>query len=273
MTDQTKEPEVKQEQPVEETKDRVSEQFEKLTTSNKELKEERDTAKEEAEKAKKEAEEAKAEAEKYKKLYKEPTNEVPDKKEYPNLEQKQIDDTFRSMVDENGYLDGNKLVKTLSDMDARARQAEERAKRVEQLAAEKEREERDRKEKEAQGKVYEKYPMLNPDNKEAFDPKMWRYVFNELAMKAKAGKNPTENDYIEAADQVYKDFHGEEDMSKKDDEVKAQKESEKKTVNSIHPASSIQAGYYEKDEESDLIRKVQAGKRGSVAEMLRRRGQ
>ncbi len=246
--------------------DRTSEQFEKLTTSNKELKEKSDLA---------EAENKvlQEELEKYKKLYEAPTNQVPDQKQFSNLNQQQVNQTFNSMVDENGFLDGNKLMSTLNELDAKARQAEERAQRAEQTAQETTKKTQEREEKEAQSKVYSKYPQLDPENKEAFDPKMWRAVYNALAVKARAGDNPTEKDYIEAADQVYTDFYSDNDMNKKDLEQKEEKEEQKQQINAIKPTSNMQAGYYSDLEEKDLMSNVNQGKRGSVAELLRRRGQ
>lgn len=253
----------------EEKKDRQAEQFEKLTKSNQELKEERDL---------KDAELAvlKEENEKYKKLYQAPqnaTNQAPSQNQYQNLNQQQIDQTFNSMVDENGYLDGQKLMNVLQSLDQKARQAEERAQRAENAAQETNKKTVDREEKEAQSKVYAKYPQLNPDNKEAFDPKMWRAVYNALAVKAKAGELPSEKDYIEAADGVYSDFYADSDMKKRDEEIKGEKIEQKQVINSVKPESSIQAGYFSDLKEEDLVSKVRTGQRGSVAELLRRRGQ
>lgn len=253
--------------------DRNSEQWDKLTNSNKELKEERDLKAQEAEKARQEAEVAKAEAEKYKKLYEAPTNQAPDAKQFSNLNQQQVDQTFSQMVDENGFLDGAKLIKTLQDMNSRAVQAEQRAQRAEQTAQASQKSLVDRSEKEAQRQVYDKYPQLDPDNKEQFDPKMWRAVYNELAVKAKAGENPTDKDYVEAADRIYQDFYSDRDMSKQANEQRQQKEEAKQQINAVRPTSSIQSGFYSNDADDELLKKVQAGKRGAVAELLKRRNQ
>lgn len=258
---------------TEEKGDRNAEQLEKLAKSNQELKEERD-------RAQKEAEEAKLEREKYKKLYENPTNVAPQAQQFPNLNPQQIQQTFKSMVDENGFLDGNKLTEVLTGLDQRARQAEERAQRAEQLAQTTTKKTQEKQEKEAQNKVYEKYPQLNPDNKEGFDPKMWRAVYNELATKATRGEEPTEDDYMKSADQVYNDFYKdrEEDMKKKEEGKKTEEKKEevveqKQQASSIRPSSTIQTGYYKDAEEKDLLIKAQHGQRGSVAELLRRRGQ
>lgn len=252
-----------------EEKDRNTQQFEKLTNSNKELKEERDQKAQEAE-------EAKAEAEKYKRLYdsyQQPTNQAPNAQQFSNLNQQQVNQTFSSMVDENGFLDGNKLMNVLQNMNNRAIQAEQRAQRAEQTASSSIKQVMDSNERTAQAKVYTKYPQLDPNNKEEFDPKMWRAVYNELAVKAKAGENPTETDYVEAADRVYDDFYSDRDMSKKSDEQKQVKQDQKKAINAVRPTSGTQVGYYSGDDDNDLLKKVQQGKRGAIAEMLKRREQ
>lgn len=255
-----------QQQDQEGQQDRNAEQWEKLTTSNKELKEK-------ADRAEAAAEAAKAEAEKYKKLYDRPTNQIPNANQFSNLNQQQVDQTFRSMVDENGFLDGNKLMGVLQAMNTRAIQAEQRAQRAEEKADSSTKKLLEKEEKAAQQAVYKKYPQLDPDNKEQFDPKMWRAVYNALAVKAKAGENPTDKDYMDAADQVYSDFYEQKDMGKKQEEQKQEKVEQKQQINAVKPVSGIQHGYYAQDDEQELINKVKAGKRGALAELLNRRGQ
>lgn len=254
-------------------KDRTSEQFEKLTEHNQELKAERDEAAQQAAAAKAEAEAARLEAEKYKKLYEQPTNQAPSANQFPNLNQQQVNQVFQSMVDENGFLDGGKLMTVLQQQNDQARRATEEARLAREEAAQLRKQQQDKDEKTAQAKVYDKYPQLNPDNKEQFDPKMWRAVYNELAMKAKAGENPSETDYIEAADRIYDDFYADKDMSQKTDQQKQEKIEQKQQINAVKPVSRIQSGFYEKDNDDDLLKKVQQGKRGALAEMLKRIGQ
>ena len=256
-----------QDLPVEEPKkDRDLEQLQKLAETNKELKEERDLAQAEADALKEENEQ-------YKSLYEAPTNVVPDATQFGNLDQNQVDQTFASMMDENGFLDGVKLTKALQDLNNRAIQAEERAKRAEDKANTSANTIQSQNEQKAQQAVYAKYPQLNPENKETFDPKMWRAVYNELAVKAKAGENPTDKDYFDAADRVYNDFYQNTDMTKKEEQKKEEVAEAKQQINAIRPVSNMQAGYYADQEESTLFESIQTGKRGSVAELLRRRGQ
>lgn len=242
-----------------EEKDRTTEQFDKLTKSNQDLKDQLDLAKEEADK--------------YKKLADTPVNKSPDAKQFSNLNQQQVDQTFSSMIDESGFLDGNKLMNVLGQMNQRAIQAEERAMRAEETAKNSQQSLSERSEKEAKNKVFSKFPQLDPENKETFDPKMHRAVFDRLAVKAKAGEYPKDEDYMEAANSVYEDFYKDNDMGKKVDEQKQEKETQKQQVNAIKPSSNQQAGFYADQNDDNLLQQVQNGKRGALAEMLKRRGQ
>lgn len=243
----------------EEVKDRTGEQFEKLTASNKNLKSE--------------VEQLKQENEQYKKLYQNPTNQAPSANQYSNLSQQQVNDVFAGMVDPNGFLDGNKLREVLNSMNQKALLAEQRAQQAEKNNQELNKRFNDREEKQAQDRVYSKYPQLNPDNKDQFDPKMWRAVYNELAVKAKAGDIPSDKDYMDAADRVYSDFYEGNDMNKKDQAKKEEIQTKKEQINATKPVSNLQKGYYANSEEDQLLEQVRQGKRGALAEMLNRRGQ
>lgn len=238
--------------------DRTKQQFEKLKKSNKELQEERDA---------------------YKNLFESirpvetPVAQapIPQADQFQNLNQQQIDQTLQSMVDENGMLDGNKLMQTLSAMDERAKKAEQA---VQEIRSEKQKEtmtQRDKEEKAAQTQVYEKYPQLNPEG-EDFDPKFWQYVYNDLAVTAKKGQMPSETDYMVSADKVYEDLYEGRDMTKKGKEEATKKEEQKRQINATRPRSNIAIGHYNNQEDDALLKQVQQGKRGAVGELLRRKG-
>lgn len=251
---------------VEEKKDRTTEQFEKLTKSNQELKEERDKYKNLFEGLR-----PKEVPQQVQQQYTQPINQAPNANQFANLSQGDINQVFQSMVDSEGYLDGNKLMQTLQDMNERAQRAESEARSARQAIEEERKERRVREENEATLKVYEKYPQLDPQNEQGFDSKFWEYVYNELAMKAKAGTMPSNTDYMKAADKVYEDFYQGKDMKSQE---QAQKTQEQKTqINAVRPQSTVTKGYYEKTDQDALIENVRAGKRGALAEMLRRRGQ
>lgn len=239
----------------EEQKDRTTEQFEKLTASNSNLKAENEQLKEQL------------------KGYQTPTNQVPNANQYSNLNQQQVNDVFAGMVDQNGFLDGNKLSAVLNDMNRRAQEAETRAQNAEKSNQALRNDFNNRAEEDAKKEVYRKYPQLNPDNKEEFDPKMYRLVYNELAAKAKAGTMPSDKDYMSAADQAFDDLYEGRDMNQKEQQQKKEKEEQKQQINAVRPVSTVQQGYYSNTEENDLMKDVQTGKRGALAEMLRRRGQ
>jgi hypothetical protein len=248
--------------------DRTKQQFEKLTKTNAELAE-----------GKKLAE---AEAAKYKNLFEssrpvevvaEPTTPLP-----PTP---QVNPQLQGMIDENGYLDGNKLVGTLDTQEKRIKVAEEKAKKLEDERANEKKQAREREEKEATLKVYAKFPQLDPLNVEGvdkegevikFDPKFYDYVYKELEHKAKRGEMPTNEDYMAAADQVYKDFYEGRDMNKKDLAVKTDLENKKRQINAVRPRSPINVGYYEGIEEKALVEDVRKGKRGAVGALLRQKG-
>lgn len=252
--------------------ERTKEQIDKLTTHNKELKEERDQYKNLFEGLRP------AEVPQEAQQYQEPINQAP-QNQFQNINQGDVNQTFQSMIDENGYLDGNKLMTTLKSMDERAIRAELAAKQVQDANIKKDTEAREREEKQATLDVYSKYPHLDPNNVDGvevdgeivkFDSKMWQYVKNELESKARRGVMPSNSDYMEAADQVYQDLYGGRDMTKKEEQKKV--ESQKNIINATRPRSTMNVNYYKNDEESALIDQVRAGKRGAVGELLRRKG-
>lgn len=257
----------------EDKKTRTQEQFEKLTQSNKELKEERDQYKNLFEGLR--PEEVPQEAQQYQ----QPINQAPPATEFQNINQTDVNEKFKEMIDENGYLDGNKLMETLRAMDDRAQRAEIAARQVQEANLKKEAIEREREEKDATLKVYERFPQLDPNNIDgvekdgetvSFDPKMWQYVKNELESKARRGVMPSNTDYMAAAEQVYQDLYGGRDMAKKDEQKKVVEQ--KNIINATRPRSTTNVNYYKDEEESVLIDQVRAGKRGAVGELLRRRG-
>jgi len=264
----TEVPEETPEEPNAVKADRTKQQFEKLKQSNAELAE-----------AKKLAE---AEAVKYKNLFEssrpvEPVAPIVE----PTVPQPTINPQLQGMIDENGYLDGNKLVGTLTEQEKRIKIAEEKAKKLEDERASEKKQAREREEKDATLKVYAKFPQLDPLNVEGidkdgelvkFDPKFYDYVYKELEHKAKRGEMPTNEDYMTAADKIYNDFYEGRDMNKKDLEKKTEIENKKRQINATRPRSPMSVGYYEGIEEKALTDDVRKGKRGAVAALLRQKG-
>lgn len=205
--------------------------------------------------------------------YQDPINQAPDASNFSNLNQTQIDDAFKSMMDADGYLDGNKLMGLLRDLEQKTISAEERAKKLEQEREQEKKEAFLQEEQKAQTDVYSKYPSLNPNNTEEFNPRFYNYVRKELESLARSGVKPSGEDYMKAADQVYVDFYeGREDMTKKEKEQQEKTEDAKRQINANRPRSSTQPGYWASEEDEALRASIRAGKKGSVAEYLRRKG-
>ena len=247
--------------------DRTKQQFEKLKQSNAELAE-----------AKKLAEE---EAAKYKNLFESSRPPEPQAPEPVAPPTPQVNPIVQGMIDENGFLDGNKLDKKLTEQEQRIKDAEARAKRLEDERNQEKKQAREREEKDATLKMYAKFPQLDPLNVDGvekdgevikFDPKFYDYVYNELAVKAKRGVMPTNEDYMTAADKVYADFYEGRDMNKKDLAQKTEIENKKRQINATRPRSPMSVGYYEGIEEKALTEDVRKGKRGAVAALLRKKG-
>ena len=228
--------------------DRTGEQFDKLKESNQELKQERDQ---------------------YKKLYEsyeQPTKEVPSADKFNNLSQPQVNDVVAGLVDEQGYMDGAKLTKMLMDMDKRAANAEQSAQAAQKQL-------RDWEETRATQKVLQKYDMLDPNKTDTFDEVFFESVLNELKGNAIMGKEPKEADYMAAADKWHERLYKEREMKKKDKEAQEKVEAQRDAAQSVKPTgSSMIKGYYEDQEDAELIKAIQQGKKGAIAERLKRRG-
>jgi len=228
-------------------KDRTTEQFDKLKNSNSELKKERDGYKNVLES-----------------LQPEPVKPVPSpQKNAPKGAD--IGEQLESMVDENGYLDGNKLKNVMQGMSDSVKRAEFTAKRVE-IQARKEAEARTRSQKTAKmTEVHKKFPELDPEN-EKFNEEFYDSVRNEIIGQMMEGKE----DPLSAAEKWHSRYfkEGGEPMAKeKENKEKTQKEQ----INAIKPHSSSMSGYYADEEEEALRKKVMSGKRGALAELLKRR--
>lgn len=239
------------EQPQEETieeelpegvSERTKEQFDKLKNKNKELKNVVDSLR--------------------------PAAEVqPSQEDFKHLDQSQIDDVLKDMTTDDGFIDGNKLMSTLKDMNENTQKALQIAER------EREHRERERIAREEQikseemRKVHEKYPELDPEN-DVFDEEYYDLVRNDLISQMMRG----EENVMAAADKMSK-YLKRDVVNKKEQEEKETKEEQKKQINASRPRSRTAKNYYQQDEEEALIHKVRTGKKGAVAEMLKRRGQ
>lgn len=245
---------IAEEAPVEEEKDRTSQQFEKLTDHNKQLKQENEALKDLVSS-----------------LTPDPAPDVqgnpvqiPQAQSFQNLSQDKIDDVYKAMIDEQGYLDGNKLIETLQRLDARAKQAEDTAARIaRQVDQERIAKDEEYRSREAQ-QLHEKYPELDPKNTEGFNRRFYDAVRNEMIGQMLEGKQ----DPLAAADKW-----AELSMKKAEKEKQRETENAKAQINSSMPRGSYNETHYGSAENETLRQGVLQNKKGALAEMLRRREQ
>jgi hypothetical protein len=249
--------------PEEQTKQRTTEQFEKLKESNNNLKKEVEVLK------KKNVLES---------LVPQPTspqppqypqspitNVIPTPQQYQGLSQKQINETFKGLVDDAGYVDTGLLIETLNDLKEKNRLAEQRASQAEERTQNVVRKMDDFERNQIMRQVHEKYPTLNPDGNE-FDENLWKFVRNEVVDQWMNGK-PT--DVMAAAEAGMRIIHPN-DMKKEERLKLEQAETAKKNINALGTSQTSQR---ESNLDQDaLIRGTQMGKKGALAERLRRSG-
>lgn len=242
--EEIKEPKEETPEAPKETKDRTSEQFDKLTTSNKELKNERDGLKNVLDS-----------------LY------PGEPKAVPEIPAEDDSLSLEGMVDAEGFLDGKKLVSEIDSLKKKAKNAEDTAKRVE-IQAEKEKQAREQSQRtQKMLVVHAKYPELDPDN-DRFNTDLFDAVRNDLISQLFVGKE----DPMVAADKWYPRFYPEgENMAKtkEEKELESKKVEQKEQINST--GSGVHRASYESQNEEDLRKQMVAGKKGALAEMLRRR--
>jgi hypothetical protein len=150
-------------------KERTKEEFDKLKTHNSELKQELET-------------------------YKNKVSVLDSLKPsptFPNLSETKVEEVKNELVDENGYVDVNRLNLALKTANDRAEKAEAKANQAEQRVQNFE-------ESEAVKKAHAEFPQLDPHNTEGFDPKFYEAVRNELVSQMMKGGQ----DLVKAAHDV-----------------------------------------------------------------------
>jgi len=200
--------------------------------------------------------------------YEAPVQQAPQAEQFQTLQQGDIDQVFRSMVDDQGFVDGNKLLNTLRDLDTSAKNSKQAAEKALEHARRVEVAQQEQQKSATMQTVHEKYPQLDPES-ESFDSRYWEFVRNELIGQMMEGKQ----DPLSAAEKGYDVFYKEQQVTKEEKAQKEEKDNAKAQINATRPRSSSAVGYYENEEEEALKAKVQAGKKGALAELLRRRGQ
>lgn len=266
------EEEEKEEEKETKRKKRTKKQVDKLTKSNKELKKERDQYKSVIDSLRPEAAapppppppELTAQPRKEP----EKTDRVPSAEQYKGLTQDQVDDVFSGMMDKEGYVDGNKLMTLLRNMNDRATRAEQRAQIAEQKAELSVKEQRDFEESQEVRRVHNKYPQIDPKNDD-FNEELFDSVRNEMIGQMMQGKS----DFMAATEKWYNRLYKEEEVAtRKEKEEQLEKEDAKAQISATSPRSSSMSGYYKDYELKKLQEDTMAGKKGALAERLRRSG-
>lgn len=263
-------------------KDRTTQQFDKLTNSNKELKQERDQAVEEAKQYKNvldsllpdqnavPSEQQTPQFTPPQQPFPNPFQNIqpPSANQYQNLNQQQVDDVYQGMIDENGYLDGNKLTQTLRDLDQKAKKAELRAQQIEEHMRRKEAADRESVKTTVTKQVHEAYPQIDPES-DQFDPELYDAVRNEMI--GQMVNNGTQ-DFMGASKKWYDKLYGGDGMKKADAQKAKNAQNQKIQSSANRPRSNSMAGYYAQEQDNDLVQAMRQGKKGAVAEMLKRKG-
>lgn len=191
------------------------------------------------------------------------TNVIPN--QFPGVTKTQIDETFKGLVDENGYVDTGLLISTLNDLKEKNKLSEQRATQAEQKTQQVARKFEDFERNEVMKKVHEKFPSLNPES-ENFDERLWKFVRNEVVDQWMSGK---ETNVMAAAEEGMNTLHPE--IMKKADKIKLeQAETAKRNINALGASQTTQRESYSDHEE--LVNATRLGKKGALAERLAKSG-
>jgi hypothetical protein len=96
-----------------------------------------------------------------------------------DLKGSEVDDVIKQLVDEDNYLDTDKLKKVLADNSRKMSMAEQRAAKAEEVAKMASEKVTKFEETEQMKRVYQEFPTLNPES-ENFDERFFQLVRNEM---------------------------------------------------------------------------------------------
>lgn len=193
------------------------------------------------------------------------TNVIPNVQQFPGLSQTQITDTFKGLVDENGYVDSGLLINSLKEQKDRNDALQTDLQRTKQETQKTNKRLDDFERNEVMREVHKAYPTLDPNN-ENFDEKLWKFVRNEVVDQWMNGK-PT--DVMGAATEGMEVIHGDE-MKKAEKEQIEKAETAKRNINALGTSQTSQRETY--SDHDTLVKAVQHGKRGALAERLAKSG-
>jgi hypothetical protein len=265
--------------PPPEVSERTAEQIEKLTTHNKQLKEENTALIEEkAEEITKPDVLSSLRPPESETPYRELTPQLVRQVDQitPDLKQPEVEDIYSKLIDKDGYIDPDLLIKTLRDANESAKQANIRAEQAgreaQEAKAETKKTKRDFEESKEVRLVHKKYPQINPHN-EDFNENFWDDVRKEIAT-APILKGTTPS-FMEAADLIWNARYAEkkevEEVKKVEKEKIEETENAKRNINASIPSGRVDS--YAKSDEEALRQATIYGKKGALAERLRRIGQ
>jgi hypothetical protein len=285
---------------VSEVSERTKEQIEKLTGTNQELKQERDTVLEENQKLKEElnrknllesmrpdastdlsiastdfsisattpAIDPQIPVTQYPAAFEPP---APQAQDFSHLNQAQVDDVYAKLIDPEGYVDPDLLKKTLKEANDRAVRAEQAARlaqsTVQQMVIRTAQEKRDFEETQKVKELHEKYPQLDPKS-DKFNEKFFEAVRNDLHSQLRASGQEDVWGAVERWKDVFvKPVKEEVAEPQVDNNV----EDTKRQLNALGGGSASRIDYSGVDYE-DLKQRAIQGKKGALAERLRRSG-
>ena len=256
-----------------EAKERTKEQFEKLKESNKKLKEENDKVKEEARKFAKEGVvsslipdvEQKPQAPQQYDWNKMTTNQLPPSAMFPNLTQKDVKSVFNDLVDSEGYVNSDLLKESLENANKQIEETKRENQRLKQEIQSARRSMDDFQRSQIAREVHKKYPELNPDSEEEeFNPAFFEAVRDKMIANLAKG---LPEDFMGSATALYGRYKkvkkSEKEEQKKQQDAIAQ-------INATGDKGSAASRNYGDHEE--LVKAVQQGKKGALAERLKRSG-
>lgn len=274
------EPEVREETPV--VSDRTKEQFQKLTSSNQELNAENEKLKQELQELEAKKEEARKFAQngfesgldnrldnRIDNRTPQPywnqmiTNQVPSANQFDGMSQKQVNDVFKSLVDDDGYVNTDLLKDELMKAQRATQIAIAEAQRARQEAQLSRKSFDDFQRNSVAKQVHKEHPALDPDG-DKFNPDYYDFVKGEMLNQLMRGE---QEDFSKAANKWASKFEKEEPMIKKSESVK--KANAAAQINATNPQKGPR-GY--QTDQADLIKAVRTGKKGALAERLRRSG-
>lgn len=260
--------EEKVEEKKEEVSERTAEQFDKLKEHNKQLKEEVKVLQENV-----------LDSLKPKPLPTPPPQFEPEviekvEKLTAGMPQDKVNDVYANLIDKDGYIDPDLLIKSLRQANEEAKLARQEAdmarKEAQEAKQETKKTKQDFEESREVRLVHKKYPTIDPKNKD-FNELFWDDVRKEIAT-APILKGVAVS-FMEAADKIWAERYAPkevEEVKKKEKEKMEEAENQKRNINASKVSS--RTDYYAPTDKDALIEAVQKGKRGALAERLKRSG-